>query len=466
MENPHVLVIPYPAAGHVIPLMELSQCLVQHGFKITFVSTEYIHEKVSNSLAMIGDEGNHQVHLIMISDGLSLEDRKKPGKFSETILRIMPGKVEELIEEINGPGGDEITCVLADQSLGWVLEIAEQKGIKRAAFCPAAAALLVQGFSIPKLIDEGVINNDGTPMKKQLSDMPAMNTENFVWTCLGNMTMQKNIFGLMVRNNKSIKLADWLICNSTYDLEPAAFEMAPKVLPIEYNHKRVMNAMGETSDTGTQINLVSIPDGMEAWENRNDLGKLCEAILKKMKICRAAFRPAAAALLALVFSIPKLIHDGIIQDNGTPLRNQMIQLAPTTPTTRTENLVWACIGDVTTQRIIFETMVRNNESMKMADWVLCNPDLELAAFTLAPEILPIGPLLAKNRLGNSYICDVWMVGLRLKRNDSGTIIKEEIKNKADQVLGDEMFKAKALELKEKALNNVNLTGFLSISLSG
>lgn len=255
---------------------------------------------------------------------------------------------------------------------------------------------------------------------------------------------------------------------------------------------------------------------------------------------------------------------------------------------------------MTTQRIIFETMVRNNESMKMADWVLCNPDLELAAFTLAPEILPIGPLLAKNRLGNSsgnfwaedtsclkwldkqppnsviyvafgsftvfyqtqfqelalglvlsnrpflwvvrpdmadkekitypegfterigsrgkmvgwapqqrilghssvacflthcgwnstmeglnngviflcwpyfadqflnesYICDVWMVGLRLKRNDSGTIIKEEIKNKADQVLGDEMFKAKALELKEKALNNVNLTGFLSISLSG
>lgn len=43
-----------------------------------------------------------------------------------------------------------------------------------------------------------------------------------------------------------------------------------------------MNAMGETSDTGTQINLVSIPDGMEAWENRNDLGKLCEAILSVM----------------------------------------------------------------------------------------------------------------------------------------------------------------------------------------
>lgn len=160
MENPHVLVIPYPAQGHVIPLMELSQCLVQHGFKITFVNTEYINEKISNSLEMSGNEGN-RVRLIMISDGLSLEDRKKPGKFSETILRIMPAKVEELIEQINRSEGDAITCVLADQSLGWVLEIAEQKGIKRAAFCPAAAALLVQGFSIPKLIDEGIITNDG-----------------------------------------------------------------------------------------------------------------------------------------------------------------------------------------------------------------------------------------------------------------------------------------------------------------
>lgn len=160
MGNPHVLVIPYPAQGHVIPLMELSQCLVQHGLKITFVNTEYIHEQVLDALAMMDDEEN-QVNILLISDGLSLEDRKKPGKFSEAILRTMPGKVEELIEQINGSEGDEIACVLADQSLGWALEIAERKGIRRAAFCPAAAALLVQGFSIPKLIDEGIIDNDG-----------------------------------------------------------------------------------------------------------------------------------------------------------------------------------------------------------------------------------------------------------------------------------------------------------------
>lgn len=152
MGNPHILVIPFPAQGHVIPLMELSKCLVQQGCKITFVNTECIHQKVT-----MMDNKENKIELVLVADGLSLEERMKPGKLSEAVLRVLPGKVEELIEKIRG----EITCVLADQSLGWALEIAERKGINRAAFCPAAAAMLVQAFSIPQLIDEGIIDNDG-----------------------------------------------------------------------------------------------------------------------------------------------------------------------------------------------------------------------------------------------------------------------------------------------------------------
>ncbi|KAH0969509.1 hypothetical protein GBA52_028594 [Prunus armeniaca] len=52
---------------------------------------------------------------------------------------------------------------------------------------------------------------------------------------------------------------------------------------------------------------------------------------------------------------------------------------------------------------MFQAMVKSNKTTLAADWLLCNSayDLEPAAFTLAPEILPIGPLLASNRLGNS-----------------------------------------------------------------
>ena len=161
MGNPHILVIPYPAQGHIIPLLELSQCLVEHGLRITFVNTEYNHNRIMNAKAM-KDKIGDQIHLVSIPDGLeTLEHRNKPGKLSEVVLTVMPGKLEELIEQINGSDGEEITCVLADQSIGWALEIAEKKRIRRAAFCPAAAALLVLGFSTPNLIEDGIIADDG-----------------------------------------------------------------------------------------------------------------------------------------------------------------------------------------------------------------------------------------------------------------------------------------------------------------
>ncbi|CBI21225.3 unnamed protein product, partial [Vitis vinifera] len=147
----------------------------------------------------------------------------------------MPGKLEELIEEING-SDDEITCVIADGNLGWAMGVAEKMGIKRAAFWPAAAALLALIFSVRKLVDDGILTNEGIPVKNQMiklsETMPAMNTAHFAWTCIGDLNTQKFLFDLIRRNNKDILPAEWLVCNSIYDLEPAAFNLAPEMLPI------------------------------------------------------------------------------------------------------------------------------------------------------------------------------------------------------------------------------------------
>lgn len=161
MGNPHILVIPYPAQGHVIPLLELSQHLVKHGFKITFVNTEFNHKRVTNALTKKDDVGDH-IHLVSIPDGLEAwEDRNDLGKLTEVGFRIMPKKLEELIEEINGSDDDNITCVIADESMGWALEVAEKMGIQRAVFWPASATLLALFFGVQKLIDDGIIDNNG-----------------------------------------------------------------------------------------------------------------------------------------------------------------------------------------------------------------------------------------------------------------------------------------------------------------
>ncbi|KAI8032652.1 UDP-glycosyltransferase 83A1 [Camellia lanceoleosa] len=236
MGRPHVLAIPYPAQGHVLPLLELMQCLAKHGFKVTFVNTEFTHQRVMNALSGKDNIEDH-IHLVSIPDGLEpWEDRNEFGKLTESIFHVMPGKLEELIENINGSDKDKITCIVADELLGWALEVAEKMQIKRAAFWSTAAALLALGFRIPELLDDGIINNNGTPTKNQMIQlsptMPAISTTHFVWACIGDLATQKTFFEVFLKNNKSVAVADWLICNSTYELEPAVFTLFPNIMPI------------------------------------------------------------------------------------------------------------------------------------------------------------------------------------------------------------------------------------------
>ncbi|EOY03643.1 UDP-Glycosyltransferase superfamily protein, putative [Theobroma cacao] len=144
MGNPHVLVIPYPTQGHVIPLAELSQSLVKHGFKITFVNSEFNHERVMNALAKKVDGS---IRLVSIADGMEDgESKKHLGKLTEAIRQVMPGGLKEFIKKTNRSEDDKITCVLADINMG-----------------------------VQKLIDDGLIDENASPF------LIKANSRNWFW---------------------------------------------------------------------------------------------------------------------------------------------------------------------------------------------------------------------------------------------------------------------------------------------
>lgn len=172
MTGPHILVTPFPAQGHVIPLLELSHWLVKHGLRVTFVSTDHAHKRIINALQEKNHVGDDQeISLVSISDGLEpWEDRNDLGKLCESLVKVMPGKLEELIKEINNKEeGGKITCVIADVHVGVTLEVAEKLKIKGAAFMPMAAAALALYYHVPKMINDGIINKDGKTAKKIIS---------------------------------------------------------------------------------------------------------------------------------------------------------------------------------------------------------------------------------------------------------------------------------------------------------
>ncbi|WCJ25600.1 UDP-Glycosyltransferase superfamily protein [Euphorbia peplus] len=165
----HVLIIPYPAQGHVTPLMHLSHRLTNLGFRITFVNTEFNHKRVISA-------ANHPmdslINLVSIPDGLGLEDdRTDLAKLCDSILGTMPEKLERLIQDINikelkkGVDG-VVSCVIADGYMGWVGNVARKMGIKVAVAWPSSAAMFTLLENVPKLIQDGFIDHQGFTTNK------------------------------------------------------------------------------------------------------------------------------------------------------------------------------------------------------------------------------------------------------------------------------------------------------------
>nr|GFB27344.1 UDP-glycosyltransferase 83A1-like [Tanacetum cinerariifolium] len=128
----------------------------------------------------------------------------------------------------------------------------------------------------------------------------------------------------------------------------------------EDSHKRVVNACSQKDDLSDVMQMVAIPDGMEPWEDRNDLGLLTES----MSTCE--------------------------RSNGSAVK----KMPPMGP----KQFLWACIGDPVTNKKMFAIGLEGTVAAGAADCIICNSarELEPETYTLFPKILPIGPLLATN----------------------------------------------------------------------
>ncbi|XP_044467294.1 UDP-glycosyltransferase 83A1-like [Mangifera indica] len=439
MCSPHVVALPYPAQGHVIPLLELSQCLVKHGFRVTFVNTEFNHKRVLNALAekhAIGD----QIHLVSIPDGLELdENRNDLGKLSEAMLRVMPGKLEKLIADINLVKDDKVTCLIADGSAAWAIELAEKMKIKRVAFWPPAAGLVALSLRIPKLIDDGIIDKDGTPVKKQMIQlapgMPSFNSANFVWACIGGSSTREFIFNLMVENNEYLKKAEYMICNSTFDLEPVAFTLVPQLLPI--------GPLLASSCLGNSAGYFWPEDSTcLKWLGRQAPQSVIYVAFGSFTV----FDQTQFQELALGLEITNRPFLWVVRPDITDDANKAYPKGfKERVTARGQMIGWA-----PQQKVLSHPSIACFLSH-------CGWNSTVESVSNGVPIL-CWPYFADQFLNESYICDVWKVGLKFNKNNNGIITREEIKNKVDKVLGEENYKERVLKLKEIALNSVREGG--------
>lgn len=109
-KKPHVLAVPFPAQGHVKPLMKLSRQIAKHGIKVTFVNIECVHHQIVSSAKISKDEDEDEGNVVLttVGDGRSPEDDPNDVFKLFALRSSMPLSLTNLIETINSRRGSAV----------------------------------------------------------------------------------------------------------------------------------------------------------------------------------------------------------------------------------------------------------------------------------------------------------------------------------------------------------------------
>ncbi|KAG8065350.1 hypothetical protein GUJ93_ZPchr0004g40317 [Zizania palustris] len=150
--QPAVLLVPFPAQGHVTPMLHLARALVANGVAATVAVPDFIHRRIASASSRVGgtthvdaDEDRGVVLASIPSGILPPEDgaAADPPGFAAILHAMehhMPAQLERMLLTTTTGCGGRVACLVVD-----VL-----------AYRVVAA--------IPELIGKGIISDSGTPV--------------------------------------------------------------------------------------------------------------------------------------------------------------------------------------------------------------------------------------------------------------------------------------------------------------
>ncbi|KAL8162255.1 hypothetical protein V2J09_013744 [Rumex salicifolius] len=141
LEKPHAVCFPFPAQGHINPMMNLAKLLHSHGgFHVTFVLTHYNHARILRSRGPHALDGLPSFRFVSIPDGLPPSDAADSTQsipdLCHSLDRNCLGPFTDLLTGLNGP---RVTCIVSDGGATFTLKAAEALGIKEVLFWTASA---------------------------------------------------------------------------------------------------------------------------------------------------------------------------------------------------------------------------------------------------------------------------------------------------------------------------------------
>ncbi|XP_066367232.1 UDP-glycosyltransferase 83A1-like [Miscanthus floridulus] len=425
--RPRVMVLPFPAQGHIMPLMELSHRLVDHGFEVDFVNTDFNHARILTALAAGGETGaavHAGIHLVSLPDGMGPDgDRADIVRLAQGLPAAMLGRLEELVR------AQKTRWVVADVSMSWVLDLAGTVGVRVALFSTFSATTFAVRMRIPKLVEDGIIDENANVKRneriKLSPNTPAIDAVDIPWVRLRSPMIKG-----MIKTNQMFALADTIVCNTFHAIESEALALLPKVAlaigPLE----------GPTSNSASQ--LWPEDPACLAWLDAQAPGSVVYVAFGSFTVFDTARLQELADGLALtgrpfLWVVRPNFANGVDEGWLDQFRRRVGD----------KGLV---VGWAPQQRVLSHPSVACFISH-------CGWNSTMEGVSHGVPFL-CWPYFADQFMNQNYICDVWGTGLRIDADERGIFTKEEIRDKVDQLLGDDGIRARALSLKRAACESI------------
>ncbi|PWA34885.1 UDP-glucuronosyl/UDP-glucosyltransferase [Artemisia annua] len=158
--KPHVLCVPTPGQGHINPMLKLAKILHSKGFDITFVNTEFNHQRLLRSQGPEALNGLPSFRFVTMPDGLPPPENKDATQDVPSLLMSLDenclGPFKTLVAKV-GASYSPVTCIVADVLMGFTLAVAKELDVPEFLLWTSGASLFLFFDQYPNLVEKGLM---------------------------------------------------------------------------------------------------------------------------------------------------------------------------------------------------------------------------------------------------------------------------------------------------------------------
>ncbi|EMS62836.1 UDP-glycosyltransferase 85A5 [Triticum urartu] len=148
----HVLVFPWPRQGHINPMLHLASALLDAGLRVTFLHTDHTLRRLAHV-----PPPPRPMRVLSVPDGLP-DDHPRGfldlmASMCATTGPAYSALLSSLLSSADEP--TTVTCVVADGTMPFAVQVAEELGVPALAFAAHSACSYLALLCTPRLDELG-----------------------------------------------------------------------------------------------------------------------------------------------------------------------------------------------------------------------------------------------------------------------------------------------------------------------